>query len=473
MHYSLVPSERDFMVDACDALYRRAHSRFNRHKHCEDILEEGGIELLLDVIKLWTQDEVMVRAAVRALTPLAKDTGDEAEHILELGGRAIMDEIQQLHRQDNDVLKECKQLLNVLTKKGSAIAVKEMRKLMVAMDYIKNQTLINNLLGKEHGAMSVADEVKEELKPHLEDDGEKAAKMKHGDEHDMLTWLYTLDYQKVTVTIAAHMSRYHSELSVQEAGCEAWQEYAATATDLRPVLTSGGCGAVVKALEKFKAKRRLVWKGLMAVAQMASHEILCSELGKRGAIATVVDMFHTYENDVPLQQQALWSLDALSTYDTNVERFSQNGVIPILHELLVVIPKYGKKQKGSAKDKKKADKEAKDPAVAENVIIPYRLRKLYTVAELIEGAKPPKPEKKEKKKKIELRPKPKKTKFGRVGDDPSWKGEGNSEGLDLDKGSEVEEALKNDKSMGNPYLSKDGKTVVNKGAIVPVNMKGS
>ena len=90
--------------------------------------------------------------------------------------------------------------------------------------------------------------------------GEKAAKMKHGDEHDMLTWLYTLDYQKVTVTIAAHMSRYHSELSVQEAGCEAWQEYAATATDLRPVLTSGGCGAVVKALEKFKAKRRLVWK---------------------------------------------------------------------------------------------------------------------------------------------------------------------------------------------------------------------
>ena len=41
----------------------------------------------------------------------------------------------------------------------------------------------------------------------------------------------------------------------------------------------------------------------MAVAQMASHEILCSELGKRGAIATVVDMFHTYEHDVPLQQQ--------------------------------------------------------------------------------------------------------------------------------------------------------------------------
>lgn len=41
----------------------------------------------------------------------------------------------------------------------------------------------------------------------------------------------------------------------------------------------------------------------MAVAQMASHEILCSELGKRGAISTVVDMFHEYENDIPLQQQ--------------------------------------------------------------------------------------------------------------------------------------------------------------------------
>ena len=53
------------------------------------------------------------------------------------------------------------------------------------------------------------------------------------------------------------------------------------------------------------------------------------------------------------QTQALWALDALSTYNTNVERFAQNGVIPILHELLVVIPKYGKKQTGSAKDKKK------------------------------------------------------------------------------------------------------------------------
>ena len=45
------------------------------------------------------------------------------------------------------------QLLNVLTKKGSSIAVKEMRKLMVAMDYIKNQSLINSMLGKEHGVM--------------------------------------------------------------------------------------------------------------------------------------------------------------------------------------------------------------------------------------------------------------------------------------------------------------------------------
>ena len=87
------------------------------------------------------------------MTPLAKDTGDEAEHILELGGRAIMDDILQLHRNDNDVLRESKQLLAVLTKKGSHIAVKEMRKLMVAMEFIKNQTLVNKMLNQEHGQM--------------------------------------------------------------------------------------------------------------------------------------------------------------------------------------------------------------------------------------------------------------------------------------------------------------------------------
>ena len=162
--------------------------------------------------------------------------------------------------------------MSVLTKKGSAIAVKEMKKLMVAMNYIKNQTLINDTLGKEHGVMSVADEVKVELDKHDENKDE-STKMKHGDEHDMLTWLYTLDYQKVTVTIGAHMKRYHSELLVQEVGCEAWQEYAATATDMRPVLVSGGCASVVKALENFKQLSRLVWKGLSAIAEMAKHEV--------------------------------------------------------------------------------------------------------------------------------------------------------------------------------------------------------
>ena len=39
-----------------------------------------------------------MRAAVGALTPLAKDKGDEAQHILELGGRAVMDEIMDVHR---------------------------------------------------------------------------------------------------------------------------------------------------------------------------------------------------------------------------------------------------------------------------------------------------------------------------------------------------------------------------------------
>ena len=120
--------------------------------------------------------------------------------------------------------------------------------------------------------MSVADEVKVELDKHDENKDE-STKMKHGDEHDMLTWLYTLDYQKVTVTIGAHMKRYHSELLVQEVGCEAWQEYAATATDMRPVLVSGGCASVVKALENFKQLSRLVWKGLSAIAEMAKHEV--------------------------------------------------------------------------------------------------------------------------------------------------------------------------------------------------------
>lgn len=60
----------------------------------------------------------MVKTAVRALTPLAKDDGEEAEHILELGGRQLLDEILEKHRSDKEVKDTSVTLMKVLTMKG-------------------------------------------------------------------------------------------------------------------------------------------------------------------------------------------------------------------------------------------------------------------------------------------------------------------------------------------------------------------
>ena len=176
--------------------------------------------------------------------------------------------------------------------------------------------------------------------------------------------------------------------------------------------------------------------------------MLCSEFGKRGAIAIVVAQYHAYSQEVTIQQQAIWALDALSTYKTNLERFKTNGVIPILHELLVTIPKYGKQVDKTSKGRKQAVAEKTDPSTVAQVIVPYNLLKLYTEKELIEGSRPPKPTKTSQKKGNHLRPRPKKTKFGRVGDDPSWQTRNDGGGsLAIEVGTDLEEAMKKDPSL--------------------------
>ena len=49
--------------------------------------------MLIDVVKLWLHDDVVVRTALRALFPLASNDGDEAEHILQMGGRQLIEDV--------------------------------------------------------------------------------------------------------------------------------------------------------------------------------------------------------------------------------------------------------------------------------------------------------------------------------------------------------------------------------------------
>ena len=84
----------------------------------------------------------------------------------------------------------------------------------------------------------------------------------------------------------------------------------------------------------------------------------------------------------------------------------------MLHELLYIIPIFGSKENYTHRKKRKAHDTEEHP-----VVTPLRLKTLFTEDELIEGSKPKVEETTKKtKKKSQARPKPKKTKFGRVGE---------------------------------------------------------
>ena len=52
MQFSLIPSEREFMLDSMDSLAKRCRARLTRKKTLQLILDTSGIELLLDALRL-------------------------------------------------------------------------------------------------------------------------------------------------------------------------------------------------------------------------------------------------------------------------------------------------------------------------------------------------------------------------------------------------------------------------------------
>lgn len=441
MQMSLVPAERDWMLDACEQLGNRCFALIGRKKACRAVVAGGGLELLLDMLRMWRADEIMVRATLRTLTAVAANDAEDAGQILDIGGRRVIEMIDELH-EEGEVRLESRRLLQVLTKHGAKSALREMKKLMVALEYIKNQALL-----KEHQAGSAEVQLESGVQRMLQQDEERnkeadAAEQSNknkarGSEADMLAWLYKLDYQTLCATVCSHMKLYHTEIKVQESGCEVWTEFARTASDMKPLLQSGGCLCLSKAFEQFRTRPQLVWKASSAIAAMARHDVLSSELGKRGCVQLLVEAYHKFNTRSDIQQQVIWALDAMSLFDTNIGRFKDFGVLSILHEQLVVIPKMGGKvpdAKGKKKKKRSAKTAPIDEVKPDAIIIPLRLGRLFPKDDLLVAVKPP-PEAPKKKKITFGRQRPKKTKFGRVGEDPSWQ----SNGADLSVAPKVDE----------------------------------
>jgi len=396
MSYSLVLSERDFILDACDVMYARANAPIGKAMYCAAIAENAGVELLLDILKLWLHDDVVVRGALPPLTALASNAyGTEAEVILELGGRKLVEEIMERHNADDDVLSYARKLMKVLTGKGAAVAVKEMRLcvfcVMNGVDFSQAVRLVaSNNRRERSGGGGPAAQIAPEEEPSTSTDAINAESLEAEDKRRKVE-----NDKQMLETVVKHMRKYHAEKEVQGLGCEAFVEFGKRA-DPASMLTSGGIECVAQALRRFTTppdvEFSIVWKVCLAVSYLAKHEVLASELGKRGVVPLLLAAFTSFQDRREIQQQVLWALESLARVWVNIERMKQGD----LQKILSVLHKT-------------------DPDKFQ-VAVPLKLRKIFSKKELTGFKEKIVIKEKPKGRKAMVRRPRGKAKFGRAGD---------------------------------------------------------
>jgi len=100
MHLKLTEDEKYWMAEACDELTVRVKRTGFASSNRRAIIRASGLELYLEIVKLWEKDEIVIRPAFRALFNTLAEPGS-IEHLLEMGGREVstIEATQQLQQQ--------------------------------------------------------------------------------------------------------------------------------------------------------------------------------------------------------------------------------------------------------------------------------------------------------------------------------------------------------------------------------------
>lgn len=301
MHGSLEPSDRDFALDACESVWRRVRFWPTRKRSLTAIYEFSGVDMLLDVLKVWMQDIPVAVSAIRALTKIVRHSQSEADHILELGGLMLTEDCKNAHSDDREVQDATNDLTTVLTQRSSALAEREIR--LCCACAIHN---VDMQCGAELGRIMSANRTQ---RAGSAVDG---ASRRRG----------AADLSTLVQTVLRHMRGHYWSVQVQDVGLDALTELCRRAENVESALLS--CNApevVVEAMSKHPKSARIQWKACLAITFMASQPPLSSDLGKRGVVKALKFTFETFRSDIEVQQQAVWALGSLSNVQTNIERF--------------------------------------------------------------------------------------------------------------------------------------------------------
>lgn len=317
---SLNPNGRDLIIDGCDSIRRRVRSEVpgQSKKNRKELTDSGGLDVLIDVLKLWLEDAPVSGRAAKALMWVVRKspTDSEADQLLELGGLKLAEKLKDLHQDDLELQKSAKELMKMLSSRAGALACKEIR--------ICKFCALNNM------DMDSAKRLGQLVNPFQRDAGlgysRKDAMVSKATKH--------ADISALVERVLAHMREHIKESNVQEFGLEALIEFASDHDDGGALLQDRSAKCVVEALGAHPDQYNVSWKGCVAIQTMCLKKSLSSELGKAQALPALKKVYEDYGKDREVRQQAVWAIGSMLDVPANVQRTKKANLYTLVQDVV-------------------------------------------------------------------------------------------------------------------------------------------
>lgn len=253
------------------------------------VIKAGGIELFLELLKLYEKDEVLVAIVLKTLLSLLKENG-AAEEILDKKGKDAIEMVGLSHAEDKEITKESLEVMKKLGTAGMNLAVEESRKIEKAVT-----------LGIPLGAV-------DKIFNDMAGRNAKVAPMEHMSKPSMT--IATTE-EDALARLVESMKNFAANELMQEHNIDTLLLYSRSVDDIRPLIESNGVEALVKVMQANLESSRIQWRGCRAIADLSADASLCGELGRRGACEAAIQAFRRFEGSRAVKQHAIWAISSL------------------------------------------------------------------------------------------------------------------------------------------------------------------
>ncbi|CAM9802032.1 unnamed protein product [Discosporangium mesarthrocarpum] len=358
VHASLVPSERIFLLECLDEIERRCSSLVRGKKNTMTFLEEGVMEVLIELLNMFKIDEVLLRVGVKTLLTLCQQDPTVLRHFLDLGGRDALDEVSAIHEEDPFIRADCKQMKKVLLQHSRMLAKRDAAKLELACRFCPECRTLTELpasllmekgrgsrglgrrrdscMGRDHdppnttvggfrgparggGTAKAQGGLGEEAEEEEEEEEEGHADPVLG------------ELERIQL-VMGHMERNPLAGDIVEPCVDAL--IALGKTGITEAIVESKCvWLLVKAMEALPKRRSLQWKGVLAVIHLAKADPVCSDLGKAGVVPLLMKMWKQWDED-EMRQLLLWAFNETARLEVNQLRMCTERLGAMLREVM-------------------------------------------------------------------------------------------------------------------------------------------